>query len=146
MNLHPQPWTEPVTARQAIGHLEASIQSRMGRRRQALIDAWHKCPPGKSLRKTVPNVSSFESVRLDRDKPSTTQTNHSNWHYAAPRYLTLEETALIGSFNPGFRWPAKQGHCKRQIGNSVPPPFMSAIARHIRAEILEPISRREKAA
>jgi DNA (cytosine-5)-methyltransferase 1 len=122
------------------------MQAHGGGRRQELVDAWRKCPPGKSLRKTVPNVSSFESVRLDPDKPSTTQTNQFNWHYAAPRYLTLEETALIGSFNPGFRWPAKQGHCKRQIGNSVPPLFMRAIARHIRAEILKPTSRNEKAA
>jgi site-specific DNA-cytosine methylase len=54
--------------------------------------------------------------------------------------------ALIGSFSPGFRWSAKLGHGKRQIGNSMPPLFMRTIARHIRAEILELISRREKTA
>jgi DNA (cytosine-5)-methyltransferase 1 len=145
MNLHPQPWMEPVTVRQATGRLVQPKHDGRGRRHE-LVDAWRKCPPGKSLRKTVPNVSSFESVRLDPDKPSTTQTNHFNWHYAAPRYVTLEETALIGSFSPGFRWPAKLGHCERQIGNSVPPLFMRAIARHIRTEILKPISGREKAA
>ena len=135
MNLHPPPFARPVTVRQAIGHLHASgpIDDR---RRKELIDAWHKCPPGKSLRKAVPNVSSFESARLHPDRPSTTQTaNHFNWHYAVPRYLSVEEMALIGGFPSGFRWPTGQERGKRQIGNSVPPLFMRAIARHIREEI-----------
>jgi site-specific DNA-cytosine methylase len=134
LNLHPQPFARPVTVRQAIGHLHVSglIDDR---RRKELIDAWHKCPPGTSLRKAVPNVSSFESVRLHPDRPSTTQTaNHFNWHYAVPRYLSVREVALIGSFPSSFRWPAGQERCKRQIGNSMPPLFMSAIARYIRTE------------
>jgi len=136
----------PVTVRQAIGHRIRPEHEGSSGRRQQLVDAWRKCPPGKSLRKTVPNVSSFESVRLDPDRPSTTQTAHFNWHYAAPRYLILEEMALIGSFDPNFRWPVKQGHCKKQIGNSVPPLFMRAIARHIRESVLASIPKTGKAA
>jgi len=104
LSLHPQPFTRPVTVRQAIGHLHVQGPNG-GYRRKKLIDAWHKCPPGKSLRKTVPNVSSFESVKLDPDRS-------------------------------GFRWPTGQERCKRQIGNSVPPPFMREIARRIREETL----------
>lgn len=134
VNLHPPPFTEPVTVLQAIGHLHVPGPAN-DRRRNSLIKAWHKCPPGKSLRKTVPNVSSFESVKLHPDRPSTTQTaNHFNWHYAVPRYLTVEEMALIGGFPSCFRWPAGQERCKRQIGNSVAPLFMRAIAWHIREE------------
>jgi site-specific DNA-cytosine methylase len=134
MNPYPPPYVRPVTVREAIGHLNASGRTDEQRRKE-LIDAWHKCPPGRSLRKMVPNVSSFGSVRLHPDRPSTTQTaNHFNWHYAAPRYLSVEETALIGGFPSRFRWPARQERCKRQIGNSVPPPFMRAIAQRIREE------------
>jgi hypothetical protein len=146
VNLHPKPMMPPVTVRQAIGHLQMAGQALVTRRRQELIDAWHKCPPGKSLRKAVPNVSSFESVKLDSDRPSTTQTNHFNWHYAAPRYLMLEKMALIGSFDPNFHWPVKQGHCKKQIGNNVPPRFMRALARHIRERVLSRISKAGQAA
>jgi DNA (cytosine-5)-methyltransferase 1 len=147
MNLHPQPLTRPVTVRQAIGYLDRLGQMGGRRRRQELIDAWNKCPPGKSLRKGVPNVSSFESAKLHPGRPSTSQTaNHFHWHYATPRSLTIEEMALIGSFDPDFLWPAKQEQCKRQIGNSVPPLFMRAIARHIREKILAVISKMDRAA
>ena len=135
MNLHPSPQTKPVTVRQAIGHVQT--QELPGYRRKELIDAWHKCPPGKSLRKAVPTVSSFESVRLHPDRPSTTQTaNHFNWHFASPRYLTISEMALIGSFPAGFCWPQAPGFCKRQIGNSVPPLLMRAIAGHMARTVL----------
>jgi DNA (cytosine-5)-methyltransferase 1 len=143
--LYPLPQSLPVTVRQAIGHLQIQDLSTCHHRKQ-LIDAWNRCPPGKSLRKAVPTVSSFESVRLHPDKPSTTQTaNHFNWHYAAPRYLTIDEMALIGSFPVRFSWPQAPGYSKNQIGNSVPPLFMRAIARHIRLVVL-PATRREDAA
>lgn len=146
MNPHPPPLIEPVTVRQAIGHLYFPEQPAIRRRRE-LIDAWHKCPPGKSLRKAVPNVSSFESVKLNADRPSTTQTaNHFNWHYAVPRYITVKEMALIGCFAPDFRWPAQQERTKRQVGNSVPPLFMRAIARHIRFVLLPAVRRKDAAA
>jgi site-specific DNA-cytosine methylase len=136
MNLHPQPQRAPVTVRQAIGHL-ASPGTDGRRHRQSLINAWNICPPGKSLRKTVRTVSSFQSVRLHPDRPSTTQTSaHFNWHYDSPRYLTTAEMALIGSFPDSFRWPQRRELCKRLLGNSVPPLFMRAIALSIRREIL----------
>jgi site-specific DNA-cytosine methylase len=87
----------------------------------------------------VRTVSSFQSVRLDPDRPSTTQTSaHFNWHYASARYLTTAEMALIGGFPGAFRWPESQEACKRLLGNSVPPLFMRAIALSVQREILAP--------
>ena len=135
----------PVTVRQAIGHLAAGPRED-SEHRPELIEAWRRCPPGRSLRKVVPNVSSFQSVRLDPDRPSTTQTSaHFNWHYEHARYLKISGLALIGSFPRAFTWPCSRETAKIQIGNSVPPLFMRAIARHIRFVML-PAPRREDAA
>lgn len=139
MNLHPDPTITPVTMRQAIAHL-ACRQPDGREYKRELIETWRRCPPGKSLRKIVPTVSSFESVRLDPDKPSTTQTRtHFNWHYEFPRYLTIREMALIGSFSDAWRWPSSREISKKLIGNSVPPLFMRSIALHIRKFSLDNI-------
>jgi DNA (cytosine-5)-methyltransferase 1 len=53
------------------------------------------------------------------------------------RRLTIAEARFLGSYPLGFRFAgtfAKQWAC---IGNSVPPLFLRAIARHIRANILQ---------
>ena len=49
------------------------------------------------------------------------------------RELTLDECSAIGSFPPWFQWGRR---AYQRIGNSVPPLFMRAIARHIRENIL----------
>jgi hypothetical protein len=36
----------------------AAGQMAGSQRRQELIDAWHRCPPGKSMRITVPEILS----------------------------------------------------------------------------------------
>jgi len=53
-----------------------------------------------------------------------------------PRKLTIEESAILGSFPPQFVWPGSEGDARNQIGNSVPPLLMRAVASHIRAAIL----------
>ena len=136
MIYHPMPQSSPVTVRQSISHLTSWSPDEREHKRE-LIEAWRQCPPGKSLRKIVPTVSSFESVRLDPDRPSTTQTAaHYNWHYDFPRYLTTREMALIASFPGAWRWPSSREISKRLMGNSVPPLFMRAIAMHVRLELL----------
>ena len=141
MNLHPQPWTEPVTARQAIGHLETSKQQHAGGRRQELIDAWRKCQPGKWLRKTVPNVSSFESIRLDPERPSLAilsgvgGTTTGLVHPWEVRKLTMDEAKALASYPKAFEIRGNYNVRWARIGNSVPPLLMRAIAEHIRRSL-----------
>jgi DNA (cytosine-5)-methyltransferase 1 len=131
---HPRARQKPVTARQAIGHLPAG---EPGDHEPQVLAAWRACKPGQALRKAVKYVGSFNSSRLDPNRPSTTQVKtHLNWHYAVPRQLTTLEAALVQSFPPGFRWAGTKGQVKEAIGNSVPPLFMRAVALHIREEIL----------
>jgi DNA (cytosine-5)-methyltransferase 1 len=51
-------------------------------------------------------------------------------------YLSIEEMARIGSFPDLFQFIGQRKDKVNRIGNSVPPLFMRAIARHIRSEIL----------
>ncbi len=60
-------------------------------------------------------------------------------HPGRNRYLNIEEVKRVGSFPDVFRIVGKFEDGVRRIGNSVPPLFMRAIARHIRAEILDKV-------
>lgn len=131
---YPNPQTRAITVREAIGHLPIGSKEK---HEPQVIEAWYGSQPGVSLRKTNRFVGSFQSVRLDPGKPSPTQIkSHLNWHYAIPRYLTIQETALLQGFPMGFSWIGAVGKNKEQIGNSVPPPLMKAIAEHIRDNLL----------
>ena len=132
---HPKPQTKPITVRQAIGHLPVGVS---GKHEPQVIDAWYKSLPGKSLRKTNRFVGSFQSVRLDPNRPSNTQIkSHLNWHYAVPRQLTIQEAGILQGFPDNFIWRGTKSEAKERIGNSVPPNFMKAIAEHIRDNILQ---------
>ena len=131
---HPKAQTVPVTVRQAIGMLPLG---KPGNHEPQVIEAWLLSHPGQSPRKACKYVGSFQSVRLDPERPSYVQIRvHLNWHYEIPRKITIQEAARIGSFPDEFRWVGTNGDAQRQIGNSVPPLFMRAIALHLRRHVL----------
>jgi len=135
----PQPQTKPRTVRDAIGHLPKGEQ---GKHQPQVIDAWYKSKPGQSLCKAVRYVGSFQSVRLDPNRPSNTQIKaHSNWHYEVPRHLTIQEASLLQGFPDTFKWHGTQTDIKAHIGNSVPPNLIKAIAEHMKIEILRKASK-----
>lgn len=132
---HPKPNNKPITTRQAIGHLPLGVQ---GKHEPQIIAAWYKSKPNQSLRQACSFVGSFQSVRLDPERPSPTQIKaHLNWHYEIPRHLTIQEAGCIQSFPDSFKFAGKKMQSKEQIGNSVPPNLMKAIAEHIKVNILE---------
>ncbi len=131
---HPAGQSRPITVREAIEHLPIGTQGNHG---SQIIDAWNRSKPGRSLGETCRYVGSFQSVRLDPDKPSPTQIKaHLNWHYKVARQLTSIEAGLIGGYPSEYQWTGGKSSFKERIGNSVPPLMMRAIARHIRTEIL----------
>lgn len=132
---HPKPQGGAMSVRKAIGHLPKGVQ---GKHEPQIIEAWHKAKPNQSLRKACSYVGSFQSVRLDPDRPSPTQIKaHLNWHYEVPRKLTVQEAGCIQSFPDTFKFAGSKGQAKERIGNSVPPNLMKAIAEHIKVNILE---------
>jgi DNA (cytosine-5)-methyltransferase 1 len=125
-----------ITVKEAIGFLPLGIP---GNHQKQVIKAWYKSQPGQSLRKAVRLVGSFQSCRLNPNKPSNTQIKaHFNWHYKIPRQLTIQEATIIQSFPEQYNFAGVKGEAKERIGNSVPPKFMQAIAENIRDNILIP--------
>jgi len=57
-------------------------------------------------------------------------------HWSERRRFSLAEFKRFGSFPDGFAFAGPFDEGIRQIGNSVPPLFMRAIAGHIRREVL----------
>ena len=132
---HPKPVGRPMTVGEAIGHLP---QGKQGKHELQVIVAWHKSIPNQLLRKACRFVGSFQSVRLDSNRPSPTQIKmHSNWRWDIPRKLTVQEAACIQSFPESYRFAGNKGEAQMRIGNSVPPNMMRAIAEHIRGTILK---------
>ena len=126
----------PVTVREAVGHLPAG---EPGTHSPQVLAAWRQCGPGGNPRKTQGHVGSFHSSRLRWDRPSFTHVRaHVHWHPDVPRHLTVEEVALLSSYPAGFAWPGPLTRAAAQIGNSVPPLLMRAVASHVRREVLEP--------
>lgn len=135
---YPAPQGRPITVREAIGHLPLGEPENHS---PQIIEAWHASKPGQSLRKARRYVGSFQSVRLDPNKPSNTLIKaHLHWHYTVPRQLSTTETALLASFPESYKWAGKRAEIKERIGNAVMPKFMQAIATHIRENILSQVA------
>ncbi len=63
-------------------------------------------------------------------------------HPDRQRYLALSELKRFGSFPQEIQFMGGYKKGIERIGNSVPPLFMEAIARHVRTEILEKVTSR----
>jgi site-specific DNA-cytosine methylase len=94
----------------------------------------------------------FNAVKFDPRKPARTIRRndgnlgmHGAMHWGEKRRFSLPEFKRFGSFPDEFAFPGGFEEGIRQIGDSVPPLFMRAIARHIRLVVL-PATRREDAA
>jgi DNA (cytosine-5)-methyltransferase 1 len=63
-------------------------------------------------------------------------------HYASPRVISVREAARLHGFPDWFGFHATKWQGFRQVGNAVPPPLASAVARSIVAASREDPSRR----
>ncbi len=134
---HPRAEGRPVTAGEAIDNCQA-IQLAPAWRKFNL-DLWNKQKPGDN----GIDGKYFNHVRMDFRKPSPTIPKSAVFggfaglsHCTSPRSLNLGELRRIGSYPDGFQFIGNYESGLNRIGNSVPPLFMEAIARHIRREIL----------
>lgn len=125
-----------------------------------VTEAWVEVPHGMipkvspGLLRIIPNIpiwgdggdvtgqTYFGTKRLSWGRPSRTLikemsgTRTALIHPSEDRVVTLEEAKRLGSYPDGFEIQVGYGKGMYQIGNSVPPLFMKAIAEHIRQEIL----------
>lgn len=84
-------------------------------------------------------TSHFTHVKLNPNRPSPTLTKSGapNYlHWLEPRSLNIGEAKRLTSFPDAFTIAGSFGEQWSRIGNSVPPLFMAALARHLRTSVL----------
>lgn len=82
------------------------------------------------------------TIRTEFFKPEKGRYLHPQWDWNDPsrrvnRPITHWEAARIQTFPDDFGWCGSKIEIARQIGNAVPVRLASAMARHIRMELLE---------
>jgi DNA (cytosine-5)-methyltransferase 1 len=145
LGLHPDPAMFPVTAGEALVGCRTA-QNHLGKLSEAAAKYraykhWDRIRIGGSKRPIT--GQGFNAAKFDPRKPARTIRRnagdlgmHGAMHWAARRRFSLAEFKRFGSFPDGFAFAGPFDEGIRQIGNSVPPLFMRAIAGHIRREVL----------
>ncbi|MDR1040489.1 MAG: DNA cytosine methyltransferase [Deltaproteobacteria bacterium] len=120
----------PVTAREAIGDLEALDAD------PAFSHVW-------SLARKSPEQGS-RSLAADRPGYTVRAECHGNiqFHYSLPRRISMREAARIQSFPDSFRFASKLRETERQIGNAVPPVLAWHVACAVKAALEGALPRR----
>jgi DNA (cytosine-5)-methyltransferase 1 len=134
---HPRAEGRPVIVREAIAGCSAVLEAPSWR--PFNLNLWNRQRPGDN----GINGKYFNHVRMDFNKPSPTIPKSTVfggfaglYHCTIPRSLNLGELRRIGSYPDEFQFRGNYESGLNRIGNSVPPLFMEAIARHIRQEML----------
>lgn len=131
---HPRAEGRPVTVREAIGDLAIDGPSA-----NSYASALARMPPGSSNSgfKYLSHTMGLSRLSWDAVCPTVVK---QPWRLAYPegsRFLSIQGAKRVASFPDGFQIVGTYDTAWQRIGNSVPPLFMEAIARHIRREILE---------
>ena len=114
--LYPDPATEPISVRDAIGK-DGWIEYRRDYRKGSTL--WFR-------------------TEFDEPSPSLRATL-SDWRWnvgGEHRRFTVEELKAVASYPAAFRFAPGMVQTWKRIGNSVPPLLMFCLAQHIRTKIL----------
>ena len=139
---HPKAESKPFTVRDALNNLPKDFDAIAPVVRVRVPQMMMDCKPGMSLAASMRIEKFYSWVRAAWNEPcmtiqkSVTFGGFSVWHPEENRSLSGRELARIGSYPDYFRFIGNYKDWTNRIGNSVPPLFMRAIAKHIRQEIL----------
>lgn len=144
---HPVPISRELTFTEAV----ADLGTNVGLVRQAagtygaLMGHMRQGENGsKVLQRAGKKPSFYAATRLRANAPSPTVLKDSGAHLIHPtkhRMLGTRELSRVCSFPDDYDWgPSTYGQIQARLGNSVPPLLMRAIARHLRATILDGVS------
>lgn len=135
---HPKAESRAITAKDAV----SGVCNRTFNRSLASVATgiWNHVKPGQNGTHYRRNYY-MNSLKVAPDKPMPTipkimPGGGGHMHWTEKRSLTIEEAKRGASFPDTFRTTGKFNQQWERIGNSVPPLFMEAIARHIRTNIL----------
>ena len=132
MPTHPGAEGRPVTVREAWERL--AVDTTGLSLTPLYSHYWQTTAPGKTLGKLG------ATKKLDYDRAGYTivksEGNGGIYHPAECRMLALSEFKRIASYPDPYQFTGQRRDFQERIGNSVPPLFMEAIARHVRQSIL----------
>ncbi len=144
MPTHPLPQTAPpLTVADAWQDLaDPGMYKVMGGKLAAIVPLIR---PGEGAddvhRRRGEKPNDFSLIRLHFNKPSNTIVKSIRpclsglLHPAEDRFLGINELKRLNSLPDEFQLVGRYEEQWARVGNSVPPLFMRAIARHIRAQI-----------
>lgn len=140
---HPLPTHDLITVRQAISDCNKEDDVFAKPMKGEVAGMMRLCLPGKSLAQTFKTSKYFNWVKADWDKPvmtipkSTTYSGFTIWHPEENRCLTGIELKRLGGWPDEFKFIGSYINWVNRIGNSVPPPFMRAVAAYVKEKILK---------
>lgn len=138
---HPKAESRPIVLREAWANVKQQSPPRLSPKLASIIGDIPVWGDGGDV-----CGSFFSTKRLSFNHPSRTiikgsiGTRACHVHPSEDRAITEAEAARIGSWPDDYRFPGGYKYSIERIGNSVPPLFMEAIARHVRSEILDKIT------
>lgn len=129
----------PITARQALGNVDNLTFNRP--LATVATEIWNHVRPGQNGTHYRSNYY-MNTVKVNPDKPFPTipkvaSGTGGHLHWRKLRTITIEEAKRGHSFPDNYILIGSFSQQYERIGNSVPPLFMEAIARHVREKILE---------
>lgn len=136
---HPKAAHLPISCREALNGYIIEDEKAGLTDRQTYY--WYKVKKGQNFSTVHPKKFAYNQIRLHPDKPAPTLTReqHCYYHWDEPRQLTENEYKAFFSYPLNFKFCGTQRNAKQQMGNSVPPLFMKAMADHVNKEILQKI-------
>lgn len=141
---HPRGEARPVTVRAAWQEINIAeddlVYSRKIIEHRPSIARWLAITPqGKQLSQYEPRGYFWNWARLSfRSVARAIPKEDTNiCHPTEMRAISYREAARLASFPDRFTFCNSPHQNRERIGNSVPPLFMEAIARHVRREILD---------
>jgi|SRR5581483_1569338 len=140
----PRAESYPPTVRQALAGVVIDEQERAwllaAGQKYAAYAHWARIPLGRRLADVPGFTAGFNARKYHPDRPAPTVvrndgnlTMHGAMHWAERRRFTVAEFKRLASFPDPFQFAGEWSAAVHQIGNSVPPLFMRALAGHLRA-------------
>lgn len=137
---HPKAESRPVTVKSALEGIE-QLSGPLPTPGTKIAECCQGMKQGTTAADFYKKNWGFNLYRLDWHKPSPTFTKGGGAcgliHPTLPRKAIAAEYGAVMSFPRQFVFKGSDDDARERLGNSVPPLFMRAIARHIRREVLD---------
>ena len=140
--VYPEAERVPISAKESIKDI--NFENMFMFEKPLVLDLWNKCKTGNSFGSVHPKGHYFNQQKAHPNKPFPTLIKSifgtggaGICHWDIPGQLSIPMVKRCQSFPDQFQFIGKYVKQWGLMGNSVPPLFMEAIARHIKTNILD---------